>query len=726
MRALGVVLVVVVSSACVPVVGTELFACSKDSDCVSGRVCRAGFCRGKGPDGACFPTTCALEARSGILCGSLPDLCGETLNCACSPGPGESAVACLEGRCRATGCGPGLALCEGACVPETVEACGAACLRCRAPQSGTAQCLQGQCRSSCPSGTHLCGDACLRDDSASSCGQRCDPCPVPDGGVATCTGGQCTQQCPTNGPRSRLCEGACVEDDPTHCGASCTRCSAVSGGDLTCVAGTCGFQCPGGAHQTCSGPVACVADSSASCGATCAVCDVNARCSLEGGAPTCVCNAGFVGTGLSCPGLVWSRIYDEPSHGFRVERFPGSGFVFGGRRAGGSGSEFWVLRVDDRGQLVAQRSLGTGNLTGMAVSPDGGVFVSGYVPNPTRVNSLLARLTPTLAVSSSAEISEAAGDGVRLESLRLDGDGVLISGYGSFGSAGCTGAAYSARLLMTDLSAVWHQKQKTSDSSCIDNWNSAIRHSSGAVVATGVINSVARWFASTSVLPGDGGIASSQHQYRDYDQAPPGTSLGNIGMDVVELPGSDLVMVGNSKFGGTGYDAFVARFTAQGVEVWKRRYSGTRNYFQSIEVLSDGTLAVVGDVAVGTDTDALVMQLDAATGAILWQVRVSGPPGKNDRAMDVVEAANGDLVVIGSRGQTGTAWDQVPGDSRLWAFRLQRARSVPFATAAALTATTIATTIAGWTPQVSQAPPVFSSVNPPGVTTTAQSIVLFP
>jgi len=72
------------------------------------------------------------------------------------------------GRCdRDTGAcvctAPRAVLCGGACVPESVAACGTSCDVCPAPRGGTAACFDSLCTGICPMGLALCDDACLPD-----------------------------------------------------------------------------------------------------------------------------------------------------------------------------------------------------------------------------------------------------------------------------------------------------------------------------------------------------------------------------------------------------------------------------------------------------------------------------------------------------------------------------------------------------------------------------------
>lgn len=175
------------SVACNPNVGRELFACATSDDCTQGRECKGGFCRGRGTDGTCLATTCAVEQAS---CGQLSDGCGQVLDCgSCQPIPGGSAE-CVMGSCRAS-CPLGSRVCAGACVLESKDSCGVSCAMCPRPTGGDATCNAGRCELTCPAGTRYCARAntCLAE-SVTACGVGCSVCEPPPGqdGGATCSG----------------------------------------------------------------------------------------------------------------------------------------------------------------------------------------------------------------------------------------------------------------------------------------------------------------------------------------------------------------------------------------------------------------------------------------------------------------------------------------------------------------------------------------------------------
>ncbi|MBX3223763.1 MAG: hypothetical protein KF795_24840 [Labilithrix sp.] len=60
------------------------------------------------------------------------------------------------------------------CAGDTIDACGASCTKCAAPEGGTAACVNGTCAKKCEATQTLCGDACVdTTGSRAHCG-RCD------------------------------------------------------------------------------------------------------------------------------------------------------------------------------------------------------------------------------------------------------------------------------------------------------------------------------------------------------------------------------------------------------------------------------------------------------------------------------------------------------------------------------------------------------------------------
>jgi hypothetical protein len=112
---------------------------------------------------------------------------------------------------------------------------------------------------------------------------------------------------------------------------------------------------------------------------------------------------------------------------------------------------------------------------------------------------------------------------------------------------------------------------------------------------------------------------------------------------------------------GTFEDLFVVKLSSAGTELWRRIHAGPDPGFDEARALA---LAPNGDVIVGGETDPgspkwLVMRLAAADGSIVWDTTLAGtePAGSNRLSALAVDPVTGDVVVVGSLGNTGTAPD---------------------------------------------------------------------
>lgn len=201
----AVIIAILLPLSCsLPRLGGELFACTTDADCEDGRICRAGFCRGRATGtGQCLPTTCAAE---GLDCGELNDLC--------SPTP----VSC--GRCTSPdSCGGGGTPGRCGCTPETDVAFCAA----RAAQCGLVMGV----------------DSCGRGRSV-GCGTCAAPMACGGAGVPNVCG--CTDALACEGRCGTLTDACGRSRD---CGATCAGLDWCGGGG---VANRCGKSWPTGAQ----------------------------------------------------------------------------------------------------------------------------------------------------------------------------------------------------------------------------------------------------------------------------------------------------------------------------------------------------------------------------------------------------------------------------------------------------------------------------------------------
>ena len=138
-------------------------------------------------------------------------------------------------------CGSGTLFCNGACIAEDQQNCGA----CGATCEPTQVCSNGQCGSQCSGGTTLCSGHCVDTKTdPKNCGRCGGP---PDGGSCPfCQSGKCVSEC--TAPQEN-CNGSCVDvtSDSKNCGSCGHECPASR---PLCNKGTCDVTC--GALAACN------------------------------------------------------------------------------------------------------------------------------------------------------------------------------------------------------------------------------------------------------------------------------------------------------------------------------------------------------------------------------------------------------------------------------------------------------------------------------------------
>ncbi|WP_044202798.1 hypothetical protein [Flammeovirga sp. OC4] len=127
----------------------------------------------------------------------------------------------------------------------------------------------------------------------------------------------------------------------------------------------------------------------------------------------------------------------------------------------------------------------------------------------------------------------------------------------------------------------------------------------------------------------------------------------------VQTPDGGFAIVGYSyTFAEASLDCWVVKTDASGVQQWHKSFGGlSYDEGNGITVTSDGGFAVVGYTEVwvpdeyGDNTsldgfNTLLVKLDA-NGNKLWEKSIGGV--KEQRGYDVLEAANQDLIIVGSK-----------------------------------------------------------------------------
>jgi len=115
---------------------------------------------------------------------------------------------------------------------------------------------------------------------------------------------------------------------------------------------------------------------------------------------------------------------------------------------------------------------------------------------------------------------------------------------------------------------------------------------------------------------------------------------------------------------GQGLDAFVARYDAEGVEVWSTRFNGPdsrTDVFDAMTIDADGNLVVGGySQSTVSSNDVFLRKLDPADGSPLWSRVFPGPNGGADLVWDVGVSPAGHIYAAGYQegpaGEGRNAW----------------------------------------------------------------------
>jgi hypothetical protein len=215
--------------------------CDATLPCCSGSTCSNGTCVQ-----TCTPTTCEAHGQT---CGTLPDGCGDTLNC----GGCDAGFACQAGQCvDVDDCASNPCQNGGACDDGV--------------NSYTCHCAPGFTGQNCEIDIDECASSpCVHGDCIDQVnGYVCDCAPG-------FTGTDCDTQVDHCSP------------DPCQNGGYCE--DNVDGHTCYCLAGFAGADCETDIDE---------------CATNNGGCSANATCTNTNGSFTCACNAGYTGDGITC------------------------------------------------------------------------------------------------------------------------------------------------------------------------------------------------------------------------------------------------------------------------------------------------------------------------------------------------------------------------------------------------------------------------------------------
>jgi hypothetical protein len=355
------------------------------------------------------------------------------------------------------------------------------------------------------------------------------------------------------------------------------------------------------------------------------------------------------------PPIQWQRcLGGTGADGFNsIEPTPDGGYIATGLEtsvdgdvSGGDGTQnVWVVKMDDNGNILWEKSLG-GSGTDYAFSaqftPDGGYIVAGYT------------------TSTDGDVSGNDG-GMDWWVVKLDSTGTI-------------------------------QWQKTYGGTGIDYARSIQPTPDGGYVAGGVAESadgditLNHGIGDFWVLKLDASGTIQWQQcyggsgYESLTSLDAATDGGYILSGVTAGPNSGSV----SGFHGVN-DGWIVKIDSTGAEQWTRSLGGSLNDIaHSVQQLSDGNFIVAawtdsnnGDLAGNNNPgspDFWVIKLDTA-GTILWQTSF-GAINSAQMAYSIRETAEGGFIVAGNSYLSSAAFPGSHGQYDFWLVKLDAAGAI--------------------------------------------------
>ena len=146
---------------------------------------------------------------------------------------------------------------------------------------------------------------------------------------------------------------------------------------------------------------------------------------------------------------------------------------------------------------------------------------------------------------------------------------------------------------------------------------------------------------------------------RQYNGTGNGTDI--VAGIAVDGAGS-VVVVGRSyggdpASGGTGDDAVILKYAADGDSLWTRRFNGpsihSGDFAEDVALDNDGNVYVAGSSSdIGTHYDYVTIKYDGADGTPLWVRRYNGPGSAEDRAHSLALDGENNVFVTGESFRT--------------------------------------------------------------------------
>ncbi len=128
----------------------------------------------------------------------------------------------------------------------------------------------------------------------------------------------------------------------------------------------------------------------------------------------------------------------------------------------------------------------------------------------------------------------------------------------------------------------------------------------------------------------------------------------DIGTSLVQLPDSNLILVGyTNSFGNGGYDAYIIKTTQSGELIWQKTFGGLDwDFAYSVNKTSDGNLIICGSTySYGQgDRNAFILKMDY-NGNFIWNKFYGGT--KEDDLKKIIQTTDGGYIAVGTTKSYG-------------------------------------------------------------------------
>lgn len=292
--------------------------------------------------------------------------------------------------------------------------------------------------------------------------------------------------------------------------------------------------------------------------------------------------------------------------------------------------DFFVVRLDSKGTIKWQESIGEGSYTKQVASAiqqtkDGGYIMSGwgYSNYNSWYDAWLFKLDSTGKITWQKRFGGNGRDDA-LSVQQTKDAGYIVAGTTDYYSNG----DYDLWLLKFDKSgAITWQKKYGTRTDDIYAYSVQQTKDGGYIVAgqlTGKVGTAYVYDALLMKVDANGAITW---------QTRFGANKSDIAKSVKQAKDGGYIVAGQTYSYGAGKaDAWVVKFDSAGAIVWQKALGGTNDDdARSVQVTPDGNYVVAGMYKVsGQYVDAWLFKLDK-NGKVLWQKKVggSGPDAAN-------------------------------------------------------------------------------------------------